>query len=360
VGAPGGRAHTQRLTALRILAAVFAAGLLVSAIWRFRRRRITRLNLLISSAIALALGLLAVLPGLFDPLFDFFDFQRGGGQRLLAVLIFGNIVLLLLVLRTMSETDQVRRDFKVLMEWMGQQSFDDERAESLPAGDRIVVVLPAYNEAESIGEVLDQMPEKIEGRPVVPLVVDDASEDETAAVARRHGALVTSLPIRRGGGQAMRIGYELALRLGAVIVASLDADGQHLPQELPDVVGPILRDEADMVQGSRMLGTYQKESHIRHLGVLFFSGLVSLMTGTRLTDVSNGYRATRADTLRTFFLDEDQFWTSEILIEGLRHRARIVEVPISVQARKHGQTKKPRPLKYGWSFLKVIMKTWLR
>jgi glycosyltransferase involved in cell wall biosynthesis len=208
--------------------------------------------------------------------------------------------------------------------------------------------------------VLDEMPEKVAGHPVVPLVMDDASEDGTAEVARAHGALVASLPIRRGGGQALRVGYELALKLGAVIVASLDADGQHLPQELPDVVGPIVRDEADVVQGSRMLGTYQKESHIRHLGVLFFSGLVSLMTGTRLTDVSNGYRATRAETLKGFFLDEDQFWTSEIIIEALRRKARMVEVPITVMARRSGQSKKPKAFRYGWSFLKVIVKTWLR
>jgi hypothetical protein len=346
--------------ALRVLGIAFGLALLAISAWRFARKRSTRLNLIISWAIGITVGLVAGFPGLFDPLFQLFNFQRGGGQRLLAVLLFGNFILLFLVLRNMSETDEVRRDFRLLVEWMSRQTFDAEQAEGLPAGERIVVVLPAYNEAENVGRVLDEMPEKVEGHPVVPLVMDDASEDGTAEVARAHGALVASLPIRRGGGQALRVGYELALKLGAVIVASLDADGQHLPQELPDVVGPIVRDEADVVQGSRMLGTYQKESHIRHLGVLFFSGLVSLMTGTRLTDVSNGYRATRAETLKGFFLDEDQFWTSEIIIEALRRKARMVEVPITVMARRSGQSKKPKAFRYGWSFLKVIVKTWLR
>ena len=348
------------MTALRVLGIVFGVALLGASAWRYRRRRITRLNLIISWAIAVAVGLLAGFPGLFDPLFQAFNFERGGGQRLLAVLLFGNFILLFLVLRNMGETDEVRRDFRLLVEWMSRQTFDGEQAQALPAGDRIVVVLPAHNEAENVGEVLDEMPEKIEGHPVVPLVVDDASEDSTAEVARARGALVASLPIQRGGGQALRVGYELALRLGGVIVASLDADGQHLPQELPRVVGPIIRGETDMVQGSRMLGTYQKESHIRHLGVLFFSGLVSLMTGTRLTDVSNGYRATRAETLKELILNEDQFWTSEIIIEALRRKARMIEVPITVMARRSGQSKKPKALKYGWSFLKVIVKTWLR
>ena len=348
------------MIALRILGGVFAALLLVSAVARFRRRRITRLNLIISSTLAIGLGLLAVAPGLFDPLFDLFNFREGGGRRLLAVLLFGNVVLLLLILRNTTETDVVRRDFQLLMEWMGTHSLPEEQIEALPAGERVVVVLPAHNEAANVGSVLAAMPEKVDGHPVVPLVVDDASEDGTEAAAREAGALVARLPIRRGGGQAIRVGYELALRLDAVVVASLDADGQHDPSELPSLIEPILRDEADMVQGSRVLGSFVRESRVRHLGVLLLSWLATVMTGTRITDVSNGYRAIGAETLRKLILRQDQFWTSEVIIEALRHRARIKEVPISVRARASGETKKPRPFRYGWSFLKVMVKTWLR
>ncbi|MGH2740719.1 MAG: glycosyltransferase family 2 protein [Actinomycetota bacterium] len=348
------------MLALRALGGAFALALIVAAVLRFRRRRITRLNLLISGALAVTIGLIASAPGLFDPLFDLFNFRRGGGQRLLAVLLFANVVLLLLILRNTSETDRTARDFRLLMEWLGRDSFDWSQADGLPAGDRILVCLPAYNEAENVAAVIGAMPEKIEGHPVIPLVVDDASEDETATVARKAGALVARLPIRRGGGLALRVGYEIALKLGAVIVASMDADGQHMPEELSKVIDPVVRGEADMVQGSRMLGTFERESRVRHLGVLFFSRLVSLMTGVRVTDVSNGYRATRAETLRRLILEQDQFWASEILIEGLRQRARIVEVPITVRARAGGETKKPRPLKYGWQFAKAIVQTWLR
>lgn len=350
----------QELVALRVVGGLFAAILLVSAILRYRRRRITRLNLLISGALGLIGLLLASVPSLFDPLFDLFNFQRGGGRRLLGVLLFGNIAVLLLILRNQTETDVVRRDFQLLMEWMGVNSLDKDALEGLPAGERVVVVLPAHNEAGNIGAVLGQMPEKVDGRPVVALVVDDASEDTTADVARAAGALVARLPIRRGGGQAVRVGYELALKLDADVVASLDADGQHDPNELKLLVEPILRGEFDMVQGSRVLGRYEKESHVRHLGVLVLSRLVSLMTGTRVTDVSNGYRALRRETLERLILQQDQFWTSEIIIEALRQRARINEVPITVRARASGETKKPKPFKYGWSFLKVIVKTWLR
>jgi hypothetical protein len=348
------------LIALRILGGIFAAALLVSAVVRFRRRRITRLNLIISGTLAIVIGLLAVAPGLFDPLFDLFNFRRGGGRRLLAVLLFGNVVLFLLLLRNQAETDVVRRDFQLLMEWMGTRSLPEEQVEGLPPGGRVVVVLPAHNEAANIGPVLQAIPDKLDGHPMVPLVVDDASEDDTAAASREAGALVARLPIRRGGGQAVRVGYGLALQLDAVVVASLDADGQHDPAELPLLVEPILRGEYDMVQGSRVLGRYERESRLRHVGVLLLSRLVSLMTGTRVTDVSNGYRAIASPTLRKLILEQDQFWTSEVIIEALRHRARIKEVPITVRARASGETKKPPPFKYGWSFLKVIVKTWLR
>jgi hypothetical protein len=348
------------LIALRILGGLFAAFLLVSAVARFRRRKITRLNLLITSALAIGVAVLATVPSVFDPVFDLFNFRRGGGQRLLAVLLFATVVLLILVLRQIGETDLVMRDLRNLVEALSVQAFDWDQLKKLPDTDRIVVVMPAFNEAGNVGDVIREMPQEVHGLPVVVLVIDDASEDNTAAAAREAGALVARLPIRRGGGLALRVGYDIALKLGANIVASLDADGQHVPAELADVVAPIVMGEADMVQGSRVLGEFEKESGIRHFGILFFSRLVSLMTGQRVTDVSNGYRAARVETLQKLVLEQDQFWTSEILIEGLRQRARIVEVPVTVRARAGGESKKPKSLKYGWKFTKAILQTWLR
>jgi glycosyltransferase involved in cell wall biosynthesis len=305
-------------------------------------------------------GLLAAWPDLFNPIFRLFSFQRGGGQRLLGVVLIANLILLGLVLRNLGQSDLVSRDMRLLIEALGMQSFDEAQAANLPDGDRIVVVLPAHNEAQNVGAVVRAMPKHVAGLPVVTLVIDDASTDETSKVAEEAGALVARLPVRRGGGLALRVGYEIALKLGGVVIASLDADGQHLPEELPTVVAPILQGEADMVQGSRILGAFEKESHLRHVGIRFFSKLVSLMTGVRVTDVSNGYRASRMETLRRLVLQQDQFWTSEILIEGLRQHARIVEVPVTVRARLAGESKKPKNLKYGWNFTKAIVQTWLR
>jgi len=220
--------------------------------------------------------------------------------------------------------------------------------------------MPAYDEAENVAGVIGALPAEIDGMGVIPLVVSDGSDDETAAVARDAGALVAELPIRRGGGLALRVGYDIALQLGAAIVVTMDADGQHLPEELATMVAPIVEGDADYVNGSRMLGDFEREGIVRHVGVHVFSRLVTLLTGQRITDPSSGYRAARTDLLRRLVLEQDQFWTSEILIEALRHRARVVEVPVTIAVRSSGTSKKPGNLRYGWNFSKVIIQTWLR
>ena len=348
------------MSALRIVGGIFAAAIFALALIRYQRRRISRLSLIISSLISAVLLLLAIAPGLFNPLFEVFNFEPGNGQRLTAVLLFAVGVLFVLLIRIQSEVDTSERGIRQLVESFGQSAFDWGAAGDLPAGKRIVVVSPAHNEAENVGAVIEAMPPEVEGYHVVPIVIDDRSDDGTAETARAAGALVASLPIRRGGGLALRVGYDIALKLGADIVVTMDADGQHQPEELPTLVGPIIEGRADHVNGSRMLGDFEREGLIRHLGVHFFSRVVTILTGQRVTDISSGYRATRADTLRALILEQDQFWTSEVTIEALRQRARVVEVPVTFLTRRGGVSKKPKSLRYGWNFSKAIVKTWLR
>jgi hypothetical protein len=348
------------MPALRVLGGIAALAFFVFAISRYRRRQISRLNLIISCVLSILIVALAIAPQVFNPIFTTFNFGPGNDRRLIFVLMVSVIVLFALVLRVQSIADVNERAIRLLVEALGQERFDWERVAALPEGLRLVTVSPAFNEAENVAAVINAMPEMVEGYRVVPVVVSDGSDDQTAAVAREAGAFVAELPIRRGGGLALRVGYEVALKMGADIVVTLDADGQHLPDELGVMIGPIVRGEADYVNGSRLLGYFEKESTIRHLGVHFFSRLVTILTGTRVTDISSGYRAARADLLRPLVLEQDQFWTSEILIEALRHHARIVEVPITILARAGGKSKKPKSFKYGWNFSKVIIQTWLR
>lgn len=348
------------MIALRIIGALLIVAFFGLSLGRYQRRQISRLSLIISSAIAVGVVLLAVVPDLFNPVFETFNFEPDTGQRLTGVLLFAIVILFLLVIRIQSSADTNERNIRLLVESMGQAAFDWGRAEALPAGKRIVVISPAYNEAENLGAVIHAMPAEIDRHHVVPIVIDDCSEDGTADVAREAGALVARLPIRRGGGLALRVGYDVALKLGADVVVTIDADGQHQPEELSILVKPILDGEADHVNGSRMLGDYERGPLIRHLGVHFFSRVVTILTGQRVTDIASGYRATRADTLRRLVLEQDQFWSSEVTIEALRQRARIVEVPVTFLTRRGGESKKPKSLRYAWNFTKAIAKTWLR
>jgi hypothetical protein len=346
-------------TPIRILGAVFALVVFVEAVRRHRKRDISRLSLLLTTLVSAAIIVLAISPGLADPVFETFDFQKGNQRQLIAATLFGVFVLFALLVREMAATDTNSRTIQLLIEALALEAFDWSAADALPPGDRLVVVVPAHDEAANIGPVLAAVPPVVAGLPVAMLVVDDASQDGTGEIARKEGAMVARLPIRRGQGMGLRVGYEIALRLGATVIASVDADGQHDPEELPAVVGPVVDGEADMVVGSRVLGDYQKESHIRHLGVFLVSGLVSVLYGRRMTDVWSGMRAIRSDLLRRLELEQDQY-SSEILLEAMRHKARVKEVPISMRGRTSGTTKKPGSLRYVWQFTRAMLQTWLR
>jgi len=348
------------MSALRAVGGLFAVLLFIVQVRRYTKRNASRLNVIVTGVISTSVLLLAIQPNWFNFILADFGFKEGNNQRLIGVLMVGEVILFSLILRNWSEADGARHSIRLLVESLAVQSFDWEGARRLPDVPRVVVVMPAFNEAENLGPVLHSMPEEVEGLRVIPLVVDDGSEDRTADVARAAGALVARHPIRRGGGLAMRVGYEIGIRLGADVVVTMDADGQHVPDEMPLLVKPIVEGQADLVNGSRVLGEFERESIVRHVGVHFFSRIVTIMIGTRITDVSNGYRAVRTEVLKNLQLDQDQFWASEILIEGMRHRLRIVEVPITIRARQGGLSKKPKNWKYAWHFTKAIFKTWLR
>ncbi|HEX4686336.1 MAG TPA: glycosyltransferase family 2 protein [Nocardioides sp.] len=224
----------------------------------------------------------------------------------------------------------------------------------------LAVVIAAYNEAGSIGPVLEALPRTICGLRVCPVVIDDGSADETAKEARAAGAVVGSHGRNLGQGDALRTGFELARHLGARVVVTMDADGQHDPAELPDLVGPVAGGDADYVQGSRFLGAYDDAGGARDIGIRGFTRLIRLLTGTRITDCTNGYRAIDGQALTRLQLVEDRFSASEILIQAAGQGLRIREVPVHIRSREIGESKKPRGLGYAWGYLGAIMRSWAR
>jgi len=226
-----------------------------------------------------------------------------------------------------------------------------------PAVD-VVVVIPAFNEEESVGAVVASIPAEVCGLLTDVLVVNDGSTDDTSARARQAGAMVVDLEGNSGQGVAFRVGYRIARERGARFIATLDADGQFDPNELPDLMAPLLAGQADFVNGSRRLGRSHSTDPVRRLGVAVFGTLVSVLTRVRITDPANGFRAMRAEVTAQVPQRQTQYQSSELLIGAVGRGFRVSEVPVTVLARQAGQTKKGRNLVYGWRFAGVVLSTW--
>ena len=224
----------------------------------------------------------------------------------------------------------------------------------------LVVVIAAYNEAGGIGEVLEKMPDECVGLPVDVLVVVDGGTDDTATIARDHGAHVCVAPRNRGQGAALRLGYHLAKEHGAEYIVTTDGDGQYDNSELAELVGPVLDGSADFATGSRRLGYEEADGRVRWLGVRVFAVLASLLTWRRITDTSFGFRAMRAELACAVPLNEPQYQSSELLLGVTARGARVLERPMSMRLRKAGKSKKGGSLVYGANYARVMTGTWWR
>lgn len=202
---------------------------------------------------------------------------------------------------------------------------------------RVLVVIPAYNEAACLGAVIAEV------RAALPdvdiLVVDDASTDRTSMVAREAGALVVRLPINLGVGGAMRAGFRLATRRGYDAVVQVDGDGQHDASYLPDVLAGLRH--ADVVVGARFAGagTYEVRGP-RAWAMRVLSIAVGAVVGTHLTDVTSGFRAANRRAMHVFAVHYPAEYlgdTVESLVIAHRTGLRIGQVPVVMRPRAGGR-----------------------
>jgi len=230
------------------------------------------------------------------------------------------------------------------------------------AGAPLAVVIPAYNEEPTVAQVVSEIPSEAAGLATEVIVVVDGAADGTAARAAAAGALVCDVPVNRGQGAALKLGYWLARARGAQVIATIDADGQYEPRELGQVVEPILAGRADFVSGSRRLGSELTTDRIRHLGVLVFGALFSLMVRHRITDPACGVRAMRAEVTVAVTLEQPQYQASELMISAALNGFRLAEVPTTMRDRASwaGHTKKDGNLRYGLRFARAALHTWRR
>lgn len=325
--------------------------------WAYRQRG-GRVPIVLGGLFSASLLLVAVYPDVLEGLAGLFTRLEKPFSRLVVPLTLSVIILSVLLLRLLFQTDFHERSLRELVFRLGLREFED-RAD--PDDIRPVqVVIPALNEAENLRRLLPRIPDRVHGRPVGVLVVSDGSQDETARVAREHSHLGVENLINLGQGTALRLGFEICRRHGAEIVVAMDADGQHDPGEIPGVAGPVLEGEADLVVGSRQLGEDRQKAVLRRVGVRVFNWILSLLLRRRVTDCSNGFRAFRVELLQHIEYEEPQYFEPEFLIQALARDIDYREVPVTVNPRWEGSTRMPSNVRYGWGFLGVILRSWWR
>jgi glycosyltransferase involved in cell wall biosynthesis len=201
---------------------------------------------------------------------------------------------------------------------------------------RTLIVMPAFNEAQSVAAIVREVFEQLDGVSV--LVVDDGSSDETSVVARDAGAIVARLPFNLGVGGAMRLGFRFALENGFSTVIQIDADGQHDPSNVPDLL--VALSGADLVLGARFAGEGDYEVRgPRRWAMKSLAFFLSRTSKTRLTDTTSGFRASgiRAITLFAEHYPAEYLGdTVESLVIASRAGLTIRQAPVSMRSRQGG------------------------
>ena len=200
-----------------------------------------------------------------------------------------------------------------------------------------LIIIPAYNEAESIGSLIQQL--KDGGQSDV-LVVNDGSTDNTEDIVRKLDVSFISLPINLGIGGAVQTGFRYAFDHHYDLALQVDADGQHDPDFIEDLIRPILRDQADVVIGSRFIQKMGFQSSFRRrMGIRILQFLSYLLTGQQITDCTSGFRAYNFKAIS--FLSENysvDFPEPEAIISMLKKGFRLLEVPVIMKDRVAGKS----------------------
>jgi glycosyltransferase involved in cell wall biosynthesis len=221
---------------------------------------------------------------------------------------------------------------------------------------RRLAIVPAFNEEQAIGRVVEEIRAYDPHLEVV--VIDDGSHDRTAQVARAAGARVLRLPFNLGIGGAVQTGFRYAHENDFELAVRVDGDGQHDPAQLGAVIEPVLRGEADIVVGSRYLspgGDGYRSSVPRRVGIRILASVVSLLTAQRITDPTSGFQALNRKAIALFAADYPHDYPEvEALVLLLRHRLRLREVPIEMRPRAAGRSS-IQTLSSGYYMVKVLL-----
>ncbi|MFZ4790224.1 MAG: glycosyltransferase family 2 protein [Candidatus Competibacteraceae bacterium] len=212
--------------------------------------------------------------------------------------------------------------------------------------DRLIALIPAYNEEATVGQIVDRV-QQLWGCRVV--VIDDCSADATASVASAAGATVLPLTIQLGAWGAIQTGLRYALQQGYRTAVTLDADGQHEPENIGDLLQPLAANQADVVIGSFP----ERASRARRMAWSYFR----LLTGIRLEDITSGFRAYNHAAITVLASREASLLDYQdvgVLLILFRKGLRIAEAPVSMQLRAAGAS---RVFRSWWIVGKYMLQT---
>jgi len=222
------------------------------------------------------------------------------------------------------------------------------------------VVIPIFNEEPTISDVIGRLKATMQkiGFKHEIIVIDDCSEDKSLEISKSQNVKVYSLKKHMGKGYALRVGFAKAK---GEIIATIDSDGSHRPEELPLLLTPILQDQADFVIGSRFL--HEKPASAKKLnsiGVRLFNVLIKIFTRTKVSDSQSGYRAMKTEILKNLRLRSSEYEIeSEMLVKTAQRGFRVKEVPISFEQRTYG-TSRLDPVVDGFKILLSIVLAYMK
>jgi glycosyltransferase involved in cell wall biosynthesis len=223
---------------------------------------------------------------------------------------------------------------------------------------KVCAVIPAYNEAATIGEVIRETKKYI----ATIFVVDNGSTDNTAEIARDRGAQVIDCSAKRGYGAAQYAGQQVAMQNGFDYILQVDADGQHDPIYIPKLLEAAQGGNYDIVLGSRFLGdSYKNLSLVRKIGIVFYSKVVSFLGRAKITDVTSGFKVYKASSLRRLNKPSDVNPAVEQMLEIAKRGMTIKEIAVEMPARSAGESDFNStkfalyPFKAIWLILKVML-----
>lgn len=343
---------------LRIIGFLFGVFLILWALIQFKKGLLKRIHFLPMVLVGFGLNWVAVFPDSVFFINSILSMEKTQYSRIIAILISSNFVLWAIILFLRQATIKNEQKINLLVSALGSDEFESSYGNI--NFEKVVIVIPAYNEDENLGQLLQTLGEVKFGFKFSVLVIDDGSRKKINRDVLPDFCYVVANKINSGGGSALRLGFKIARDAGAKIIVTMDADNQHDPIFIPHLIAPVIEEKTDIVIGSRILGENQDGNLIRFIGIHFYNFLINFIIRAKTTDCSSGFRAIKAECLSKLHLIETQYHTSELIIEASKKNMKITEVPIVMKPRLYGETKKGGTLKYGMSFFRVIIQTWFR